>query len=181
MSKENTTQDQNDTQEDVQQDTAQDTSRDEDRGDEREDTLGEKGIKALKDERKARKEAEQRLSDALERIQKFEDAQRSDEERRELEVQRLRDQLEEERREREKASLSLLANEVATEFEIPQFASRLRGSTREELEEDAKELKKVLEPKGARKPAPVPQNGRAQGSKRSNGEVFEDFFKANFG
>lgn len=144
-------------------------------------SLGEKGIKALNNERKARKDAEKQLADALERIQKFEDSQRSEEERRELEVQRLRDQLEEEKREREKAALLLVANEVAAEYEIPQFASRLRGVTREELEADAKELKKALEPKGPRKPAPIPQAGRTQGAKRSTGEVFEDFFKSNFG
>lgn len=145
------------------------------------DRLGEKGVKALNAERKARKEAEKQLNDALSKIQEFEDSQKSETERKEAELQRLRDAVAEAEKQRESTERRLLAVEVASNFGISEMADRLQGDTREELEEDAKALKKLMEPSGPRKPAPVPQVGRKQGTKRSNGEIFKDFFESNFG
>ncbi|MGV0426913.1 hypothetical protein [Corynebacterium pyruviciproducens] len=146
-----------------------------------EEHLGDKGLKALKEERETRKKLEKQLKDALARIDKFEDSQRSEEERREYKVQKLQEKLTASDTKVAKAERDLLALQVATDFGIPTMASRLQGDTREELEADAEVLKKALEPSGPRKPAPVPQAGRAGEAKRSSGEIFKDFMESNFG
>ena len=126
------------------------------------DSLGDAGKKALDAERAARKEAEKRLNEAAARIEEFENAQRTEEEKREYELETLRAQIEEERKQREAVERDLLIKSVASEFGLPdELSSRLVGDDREALVEDAKRLQKIIAPSGPRKPAPVPEAGSA--------------------
>ena len=69
--------------------------------DEPKDVLGDAGKKALDAERKRANEAEKRFKEAAARIEEFENAQRTEEEKREHELNTLRAQIEEERKQRE--------------------------------------------------------------------------------
>lgn len=63
-------------------------------------------------------------------------------------------------RERDEARLALLKRDVAEEAGLPRsWADRLRGATKEELEADAKQLAKDLEPPAGRQSSarPVPE------------------------
>lgn len=162
-------------------DEAKAGARGEARGEEkRDEALGEAGKKALDSERAARKEAEKRLNEAIARLEKFEDAQRTDEERRERELEKLRETVEQERKRREAVERDLLVNSVADEVGLPKdLAGRLRGADRDELLADAKELKALLAPEGPRKPAPVPEAGAGKKAKRTTAEMFADAVKSS--
>lgn len=164
--------------EDQQRDEQQDNSKPADRSD---DQLGDAGKRALDAERSARKESDARLKEALERIDKFEDAQRTDEERREHELKTLNEQLSEERARRETVERDLLAQSVAAEVGLPAgLSARLSGADREAMLADAQELKKLMEPDGPRRPAPVPEAGHVGAPQPSNGEIFADAFTKAF-
>lgn len=146
-----------------------------------EGSLGDSGKKALEAERAARREAEKRAKDLASRVEKFEDSQRTEEERREHELANARSEVDAERKAREVLERKLLVSEIASQKGIPpQMASRLQGETAEEIEADADEMKKLLAPDGPRVPRPVFEEGRTTEGSRGNGELFEDFFKANF-
>ena len=88
--------------------------------------LGDAGKKALDAERKRANEAEKRFKEAAARIEEFENAQRTEEEKREHELNTLRAQIEEERKQREAVERNLLIKSVATEFGLPdELADRL--------------------------------------------------------
>lgn len=144
-------------------------------------TLGDGGKKALEAERAARREAEKLAKELASRVEKFEDSQRTEEERREHELATARAEVEAERKAREVLERKLLVSEIAAQKGIPtQMASRLQGETAEEIEADADEMKKLLAPEGPRAPRPVFEEGRVTEGARGNGQIFEDFFKANF-
>ena len=161
-----------DTQQEQHQDTSQEGSK---------NTLGDAGKKALEAERKRANEAEKRLKEAAARIEEFENAQRTEEEKREHELKTLREQIEEERRQREAAERDLLIKSVAAEFSLPdELANRLVGDDRDALVEDAKQLQKLIKPSGPRKPAPVPEAGSGSTPKVSKGELFANAFRGAF-
>ena len=166
---------QQDTQQDTQQEQ-QDTSHEDSK-----DALGDAGKKALEAERKRANEAEKRFKEATARIAEFEDAQRTEEEKREHELKTLREQIEEERKQREAAERNLLIKSVAAEFSLPdELANRLVGDDRDALVEDAKQLQKLIKPSGPRKPAPVPEAGSGSTPKVSKGELFANAFRGAF-
>lgn len=139
------------------------------------EALGDAGKRALDAERTARKEAEKRLNEALARVEQFEDAQRSDAEKVQHELETLRAQVEEANKERAAAERANLVQSVASEYSLPaELAARLTGEDRDELVEDAKVLQKLIAPSGPRKPAPVPEVDGGRTVKRSNADVFAD-------
>src|SRR5699024_4053170 len=142
--------------------------------DEPKDVLGDAGKKALDAERKRANEAEKRFKEAAARIEEYEDAQRTEEEKREHELQTLRAQIEEERKQREAVERDLLMKSVASEFGLPdELANRLVGDDREALVEDAKQLQKLVTPYGPRKPAPVAAAGSGSSPQVSKRDGFE--------
>lgn len=143
--------------------------------------LQEAGLKALQAERENRRAVEKKLKEALDKIKKYEDADKSEKERLNGEIERVRDELAESQAVEKRLSHELLARDVANAEGLPGEAyKRLQGDTRKELEADAKELKKLLAPNGPKKPDPVPQAGRSTGGKKSNGDIFQSFFESNF-
>lgn len=103
-----------------------------------EDELGDAGKRALKAEREARKAAEKRAADAEALIKAAEDAEKS-------EVERLQGQVNDLTRQAGAATARADRFEVAAAkgLSIAQ-ARRLVGSTREELEADADEMRSEL-------------------------------------
>ena len=163
------------------QEPQQETQQEQPQG-EPKDVLGDAGKKALDAERKRANEAEKRFKEAAARIEEFENAQRTEEEKREHELQTLRAQIEEERKQREAVERDLLIKSVASEFGLPdELANRLVGDDRETLVEDAKQLQKLVAPSGPRKPAPVPEAGSGSSPKASKGELFENAWRGAFG
>lgn len=145
------------------------------------DSLGDPGKKALEEERAARKEAEKRLKELTAKVEKFEDSQRTEEERREHELASFREQAEQERQARQELERRLLINEVAAEYGLPaNLAERLRGADRAELEADAEVLKGLVVPDGPRKPAPIPEAGNTAPAKGSAADDFAAMFSNQF-
>ena len=100
--------------------------------------LGEAGKKALDAERTARKAADKALADATAKIKEFEDRDKS-------ETQRITEERDALKAERDRLAIENLRRDVAIEKGIDlKAASRLVGSTREELEADADALAEVL-------------------------------------
>lgn len=96
---------------------------------------------AIKAEREAAKKARQELADAQARIKEFEDAQKSEDERREEALEEARKAAEAADSRANELEVKLLRNEVASEKNLtPKLAARLRGETREEIEADADTL-----------------------------------------
>lgn len=106
--------------------------------------LGDGGIRALEAERQARKDLERRLKELeplAARARELEDAQKS-------ELEKLTESLQTVKRDLEGATLDRLRLDVALDSApagmdmgtVRTLADRLRGSTREELEADAKAL-----------------------------------------
>lgn len=97
--------------------------------------LGDAGKKALDEERKARREAERQLRDTADRLKALEDKDKS-------ESERLTERLSQLEKDLVAASARADRYEVALEKGLDMTrARRLAGSTREELEADAEELK----------------------------------------
>lgn len=119
--------------------------------------LGEGGLKALQSERDARKQAEKENADLKAKIQAFEDANKSQAEKDAEEREKLQ------KANTENASLVLKYQVAEAKGLSLSAAQRLKGSTKEELEADADELKKILG-QATPPPPPTPQPDRSQGS-----------------
>lgn len=153
------------------------------------DELGEKGIKALQAEREARQQAEkdaaareQELFAMREKLQQFEDAQRTDEEKREHALNEAREQNLKLQKQLEELNHRNMVMRVAAEAELPSdLVDRLRGETEDELREDAKSLKKLVAPKTSGKFSRVPEAGDDHTKKkRDPSAVFADAFDTAF-
>jgi len=96
---------------------------------------------AIKAEReKAKAEREARLA-AEARIKEFEDAQKSEEERRQEELAAAKQEAESQRARVHELEVAQTRSEVAVEKKLPpKLAGRLTGETREEIEADAEAL-----------------------------------------
>ena len=104
--------------------------------------LGDAGKKAIEGERAARKAADKALSDVTAKLKEYEDRDKS-------ESQKLLEERDALKAERDLYKIENLRREVAIEKGIDlKAASRLVGTTREELEADADVLAEVL--KGAK-------------------------------
>ncbi len=119
--------------------------------------LGEGGKKALTTERDARKAAEQKVKDLEKQL---EDSKKTDE-------QRIKDDLGTAQSELAASQSQLLRYEVAAEIGLDiKLASRLKGSTREEIEADAKAFKDLVGTKSTPKPDPH-QGGGSKSTAKS--------------
>lgn len=86
---------------------------------------------------------EQRAKENYEKLQEFEDAQKSD-------IEKLSERAAKAEKEREQASLQVSRMQIAIDYKLTMDeAKRLQGSTPEELEEDAEELVKLLQARAA--------------------------------
>lgn len=111
------------------------------------DKLGEGGIKALKAEREARAKAEKDLAERDKRIKELEDAGKSEDQKRTERLEALEKSDNEKTAALASKDAMLLRYEIAAEKGIDlKAAARLQGTTREEIEADADELKKLLTP-----------------------------------
>lgn len=153
------------------------------------DELGENGIKALQAERDARQQAEKdaaarerELSEMREKLQAFEDAQRTDEEKREHALNEARATSAQLKADLEQETRLNLALRVAIDTELPaELIDRLKGDTEEELLEDAKQLKRLVAPKPTGKFSRVPEAGDDHSKKKSDpGSLFADAFGTAF-
>ena len=145
------------------------------------DQLGDGGKKALEAERAANKEANKQIKELQAQLEQYEDVNRTEVEKQARKADKLARDLEEAQATIARYERQALVDEVAAKVGIPREAAhRLQGNTREELEDDAKQLKLILAPDGPRKPAPVPQAGDFGEASRSNGQVFNDFFSQHF-
>lgn len=110
--------------------------------------LGEGGKKALQSERDARKQLEREIADLRSKNKEYEDATNSAEEK---QAERLAE-LEESST---KNALRILQYEVAADKGLPlSAATRLTGDSKEALEKDADELKKLLGTSTSERPKP---------------------------
>lgn len=142
--------------------------------------LGEPGKKALVAERAARKKADKENAELRARIEKFEDAQRTDEERRALEVQRLRTKAETAEQRSQQLEHKLLAARVAREVGLPaEMEDRLRGDSEDELRADAEALKELFGGRTRGFPR-VPEAGAAHEPQKSTSDLFASAFKQAF-
>lgn len=145
------------------------------------DSLGEGGLKALKAEREARAAAEKQLREAQARVEAFEDEKRSEAERAQHELEKLRGEAEALKAEKLRLERDALASEVAAEVGLPAgLVSRLRGESRDELVEDARSLAAEVAP-AARKPVPVSALGGSNEPKPSPRDAFASVFQSAFG
>ena len=153
------------------------------------DELGEKGIKALQAAREARQQAEKAAADheqalkaAQEKVQSFEDAQRTDEEKREHALNEARATNAQLKADLEKEARQNLALRVAIDTELPaELIDRLKGDSEDELREDAKQLKRLVAPKNSGKFSRVPEAGEDHSKKRNDpGALFADAFDTAF-
>ena len=110
--------------------------------------LGDPGKKALDSERKARRDAERKLNEALTRLKDLEDRDKS-------EVDKLRDELDAAKKSLVETALSRDRLQVAIDKGLSTAqAKRLVGSTLEELEADAAEILEAFPAKGGATPPP---------------------------
>lgn len=94
-------------------------------------------------EREARREAEQKASEAAAKVKEYEDAKKSDQEK----LAEERDSL---KSEADNAKAEALRLRVAIQKKLPaELIDRLRGSTEAELKADADELLKLVKPADA--------------------------------
>lgn len=116
-------------------------------GDKPDEKLGEPGLRALNAERDARKQADADLKKALDRVKELEDAGKSEDQKRTERLDALEKSDVEQGTKLSAAEATILRYEVAAEKGIDlKAAARLQGSTREEIEKDADEFKKLLAP-----------------------------------
>lgn len=100
--------------------------------------LGAPGIKALEAERETVKQLKAQLADRESKIKGFEDAGKTDEQKREQELEDLRNGKSTTESELAKTQLAVLQYQVAAAKGLDlEAAERLRGSSKEELEADA--------------------------------------------
>lgn len=129
------------------------------------ETLGEGGIKALQAEREARTNAEKQLSDLNARLKEFEDAQKTEEEKKSEAEAEQRRQFEETAAGKAEAEAKLLRYQVAADKGLDlKLVNRISGSTQEELEADADALIELLG--NATTPAPKPDPSAGKGAEQ---------------
>lgn len=117
------------------------------------DPLGDAGKRALDEERKARKAAESELAKFRKAEQARADADKTEAEKRTAAEQRAQD-----------ADMRAMRMEIAFEKGLtPGQAKRLVGSTRDELEADADEIKRDFPTAPAPPPPPAPKPDPGQG------------------
>lgn len=145
--------------------------------------LGDSGKRALAANRKAAREAERKASEtqkrldaALAQLKEFEDASKSEAQKREEAFEAARAEAASEKARAEAAANELMRYQVGAEKGIkPTLIGRLQGSTREEIEADADRLLADLGGLEApRKPKPDPYLGRPS----SGGNSPQDQFAA---
>lgn len=140
-------------------------------GGEGDEKLGEHGMTALKNERRANKSLREQLAAANARIKEFEDRDKTDAEKASERIASL-----------EKSNTGNAAKalryEVAVDKQLPKpLAERLQGSTREELEADADSLLKLV---SVHKPnvKPDPSQGKGGDPKpHSLSEAISAYYK----
>lgn len=121
------------------------------------DPLREPGKRALERERQRADDAEKDKAQLAARLKELEDAGLTDE-------QKVKRDLAEAKAAAEKATARLLRYEVAEAKDLPAgWANRLQGTTREELERDAEDLKAQLGAAGQPRLKPDPSQGRGGG------------------
>lgn len=120
--------------------------------------LGDAGKAALQKEREARKAADKELRDLRARVQQFEDAKKTDEQRTADRIEAL-----------QKDAAKALRYEAAEKSGLPlSLSQRLNGSTLEELMADAEQLKQLVgtaqpaTPPAPSTPKPDPRQGGGQ-------------------
>lgn len=121
--------------------------------------LGDAGKAALQKERDARKAADKELRELRARVQQFEDAKKTDEQRNAERIEAL-----------QKDAAKALRYEAAEKSGLPlSLSQRLNGSTLDELIADAEQLKQLLgtaapaAPATPSTPKPDPRQGGGQG------------------
>lgn len=120
--------------------------------------LGDAGKEALRKEREARKAADKELRELRARVQEFEDAKLTDEQRTAERIKAL-----------ELDAAKAIRYEAAEKSGLPlSLAPRLTGSTLDELIADAEQLKELLgtatpAPTASSTPKPDPRQGGGQG------------------
>ena len=115
--------------------------------DQPDEQLGDGGKKALQEERRKARAAERQLGELQKRLQQFEDRDKT-------EAQKLTDAKTAAEQQAAEATAKLLRYEVAAAKKLPaEWASRLQGSTQEDLEADADALLGAL---GAQQQAATP-------------------------
>lgn len=148
--------------------TEQEQSQQTPQQEQQDEQLGDGGKKALESERATRKELERQAKELAEKNSTYEQ-----------ELSTTQEQLEELRAAKGSLERQLLVRDVVADKGLPmEFAERLRGDSREELEADADTLAGLI---GSRRPAPVPEAGTSKPPKKSNGELFEDTVGQMFG
>lgn len=141
-------------------------------GDEGDEKLGEHGMTALKNERRANKSLREQLAAANARIKEFEDRDKTDAEKASERIASL-----------EKSNTSNAAKalryEVAVDKQLPKaLAERLQGSTREELESDADSLLKLVNVQNNTNVKPDPSQGKGGDPKpHSLSEAISAYYK----
>lgn len=115
--------------------------------------LGEPGLKALQAERDARKKAEKAAAEALQRVEQFEERDKSDLERATERASKFEAELAEIKAEN-------LRMRVAAETQLPANLQKfLSGSDEGSLREQAQELLAATASDGKRRPQPDPAQG----------------------
>ena len=141
-------------------------------GGEGDEKLGEHGLTALKNERRANKSLREQLAAANARIKEFEDRDKTDAEKASERIASL-----------EKSNTSNAAKalryEVAVDKQLPKaLAERLQGSTREELESDADSLLKLVSVQNNTNVKPDPSQGKGGDPKpHSLSEAISAYYK----
>ncbi|URN11362.1 hypothetical protein LUW77_03470 [Streptomyces radiopugnans] len=103
-----------------------------------EESLGDAGKKALQEERRKARAAEKRLAEMESRLKEFEDRDKT-------EAQKLAEARTAAEQRASQAEQELMRYRVAAEKKLPaELAARLRGSTPEEMAEDADSLLELI-------------------------------------
>ncbi|RSX56766.1 DUF4355 domain-containing protein [Bifidobacterium samirii] len=123
------------------------------------DPLGEGGMKALKAERETNRQLKAQIAQLAEQVKAFEDKDKT-------EAQKQAEALQAATATAAEATLKATRYEVAAAKGIPlDAAARLRGATREEMEADADDLLRLLDPdrgegRNPDPPKPDPSQGK---------------------
>ncbi|MFB8368578.1 hypothetical protein ACFC25_04350 [Pseudarthrobacter sp. NPDC055928] len=134
--------------------------------------LGDAGQKAIKAERDARKAAERTAADLAAKLKNIEDASLSD-------LERAQSAAAEAAQELAALRIENVRNRVALTKGVPaDLIEFLTGSTEEEVAAKADILIARLNTSGTPKPDPS-QGAKGSTTKKSTGDMFEDFFNQN--
>lgn len=137
--------------------------------------LGDKGKQAILREREAHDKAKTEAAAALKRAEEAEAKVKAFEDSKKSAEQLTAEQLEATKKSAEDNAALVLKYQVAAAKDLPLTAAeRLRGATKEELEADADELKKLLgdgKPNGDGRPRPDHSQGGGGGGDNGGGSV----------